>query len=78
MRSPPTPPPPQNLERAQGQFFNHDCNAIFRNYCVPIARKTLQPGCTMRWQNLLIEKLLEYSEFSKVLTSAFSKNFTLQ
>ena len=50
--------------RLQGQFFTRDSNAVFRNYCVAMARSKLQPGYTMRWQyllrDLLIEKLPEY------------------
>ena len=46
-----------------GQFFTCDCNAIFRNYCVAVARKKLQPGYMVCQQNLPIEHLLKYSEF---------------
>ena len=50
--------------RLHGQFFTCDYNAIFRNYCVAIAGKKLQSGYKVRWQNLLKEKLPEYSQIS--------------
>ena len=39
--------------KLQGQFFSHNCNEVFRNNCIAIVQKKLQPGYTVCWQPLL-------------------------
>ena len=59
-----------NDRSLHGKFFTRDCNAIFRNDCVAIAQKILQPGYMVLLQSLLVERFPEYSELSICLLSS--------
>ena len=47
--------------RLHGQFFTRDCT--FNKLLRCDHTEKFQPGYTVRWQNLLLEKLPDYSEF---------------